>query len=116
MKSCIALFSLIALTGCGDLGYYARMANERGENSQVAAETNTQQDNPNQYAYQQGSNDGCSSGNNAGGNWTYKFQKDVDRYIKDQYYKTGWDDGFTKCKSVADSVGRAVDNALSNPY
>lgn len=45
--------------------------------------------------YQQGMQDGCSSAKN---NWLNPFVKNVDLYIKDPYYKTGWDDAYLKCK------------------
>lgn len=48
----------------------------------------------NSESYQIGANDGCQSGKN---DWLNPFKKDVDKYINDQYYKTGWDDAYNQC-------------------
>lgn len=70
----------------------------------------------NSGTYDMAVNQGCESGKNAAGQSWHKFQKDVDKYINDPYYKNGWDDGFAQCKGEADNVNRAVDDALSNNF
>ena len=44
--------------------------------------------------YEQGTADGCQSGKN---NFLNPFKKDIDLYVNDKYYKTGWDDAYVKC-------------------
>ena len=48
----------------------------------------------NNESYQLGANDGCQSGKN---DWLHPFKKDIDKYVNDPYYKTGWDDAYNKC-------------------
>lgn len=55
--------------------------------------------------YQQGYEDGCQSGK---ADYLHPFKKDVDRYIKDDYYKTGWQDGFRRCEAEYKAINDAV--------
>lgn len=56
--------------------------------------------------YKAGYHDGCSSGYVAAGHPYSKYIKDVNRFMSDQVYKIGWDDGFVTCKGDYDSIGR----------
>lgn len=58
--------------------------------------------------YQQGMQDGCSSANN---NWLNPFIKNVELYIKDPYYKTGWDDAYMKCKQEHDVMDKILEQS-----
>lgn len=84
--------------------------NRADEISRLSEQAKQRDTKPNEYAYNEGTKHGCNSGHNTGGNWTYQFQKDVDQYVKNEYYKTGWNDGFAKCKAMEDQV-RDVINA-----
>jgi hypothetical protein len=64
-------------------------------------------------SYNAGVQHGCSSGNNASGDYSKQFKKDVDKYIGDQYYKTGWDDGFQQCKAQGEIINRAISDSLN---
>lgn len=66
--------------------------------------------------YDMAMNEGCESGKNAAGDSWHKFQKDVDRYVKDPYYKAGWDDGFNKCKSESDRINNAISDSLNRGW
>lgn len=55
-------------------------------------------------AYVDGYRDGCGSGYVATGHLYASAAKDVERYISDQVYKIGWDDGFATCKGSYDSI------------
>lgn len=50
-------------------------------------------------AYQEGYDNGCSSGYFFAGNKVFRHIKDTARFNSDQEYKTGWEDGFAKCRS-----------------
>ena len=67
---------------------------------------------PNEYAYNEGAVHGCDSGSNSTGDWTKKFQKNVDQYIKNPYYKNGWDDGFAKCKGNGEIINNVINKSL----
>jgi CO dehydrogenase nickel-insertion accessory protein CooC1 len=64
-------------------------------------------------SYNMGTQHGCEAGGNATGDYTKAFKKDVDRYINDQYYKTGWDDGFQQCKAQGEIINRAIQDSLN---
>ena len=66
--------------------------------------------------YDMAMNEGCESGKNASGETWHKFQKDVDRYIKDPYYKTGWDDGYAKCKAQSDNINNIITDSLNRGW
>lgn len=55
-------------------------------------------------AYVEGYRAGCGSGYVAGGHPYASAAKDVNRYLSDQVYKVGWDDGFATCKGRYDST------------
>lgn len=59
-------------------------------------------------AYVNGYSAGCGSGYVAAGHPYARFGKDVQRYLSDPVYKTGWDDGFATCKGDYDSVGNML--------
>lgn len=66
--------------------------------------------------YQSAMKDGCSSGKNSSGmNW-HAFSKNVDMYVNNPYYKNGWDDGFTKCKTEGDNLERAITDSLNRGW
>jgi hypothetical protein len=50
-------------------------------------------------AYAAGYDQGCSSGQAAGGGLFAQAAKDEARYGSDSEYAKGWDEGFAKCKS-----------------
>lgn len=64
-------------------------------------------------AYAEGYDDGCASGNKAGGGLFAEASKDVGRYASDSQYAKGWDDGFAKCKTATEAMVR--DARLRNP-
>jgi hypothetical protein len=66
--------------------------------------------------YDMAKNQGCESGKHDSGETWHKFDKDVDRYIKDDYYKTGWDDGYRKCKSEADNLNNIINDSLNRGW
>jgi hypothetical protein len=55
-------------------------------------------------AYAAGYDDGCASGNAAGGSLFSEAQKDESRYAADSQYGKGWDEGFAKCKRDLDAM------------
>ncbi len=63
----------------------------------------------NKANYEIGANDGCQSGIN---DWLHPFKKDVDLYINDEYYKTGWNDAFVKCKADSDKMGKIINESF----
>jgi hypothetical protein len=50
-------------------------------------------------AYAEGYEDGCTSGNKAGGSPFDSDRKDAARYGPDSQYTKGWDDAFDTCKA-----------------
>lgn len=100
------------LTSCASSWQERADASRAAEYERLGNQAKERDANSNEYAYKLGTEHGCSSGYNAGGDITSQFKKDVKLYIKDEYYKNGWNDGFTKCKSIADSTGSSIDNAL----
>jgi hypothetical protein len=57
--------------------------------------------------YQEGTKDGCSSGNK-------NFKKDIKAYVEKPYYKAGYDDGFMQCKRDRDYTDSIVNDAVNN--
>ncbi|MGJ7513444.1 hypothetical protein ACSFE6_03760 [Pseudomonas baetica] len=53
-----------------------------------------------------GFDDGCSSGRQAAGAISGEFRKNVPRYLKDQNYAEGWNDGFRQCQAIRESQER----------
>jgi hypothetical protein len=58
--------------------------------------------------YADGYGDGYGSGLAAAGNPYAQTTKNVDRYINDAKYKTGWDDGFNAGKGSYEATQRAL--------
>ena len=59
-------------------------------------------------SYADGWYDGYGSGERAAGNPYAVFAKDVNRYLSDQQYKSGWDDSFAQHKGQYEAVGRSL--------
>jgi hypothetical protein len=59
----------------------------------------------NEFNYNQGVEDGCQSGKD---DIFHPFKKDIELYVKDAYYKTGWDDAFIKCKSDSEKLDKII--------
>ena len=89
-----ALFAALALVACGS-----------AEDALIARGFDP--------AYAAGYDDGCASGNEAGGSLFGEARKDATRYAADSQYAQGWDDGFASCKSKAETLVR--DARLRNP-
>jgi hypothetical protein len=58
--------------------------------------------------YADGYGDGYQSGLAAAGNPYAQTVKNVDRYLSDAKYKTGWDDGFARAKGQYEAIDRAL--------
>ena len=56
--------------------------------------------------YADGFDDGCHSGNKAGGSLFDEFKKDVNRFNSDKQYGQGWSDGFRQCETEQESTQR----------
>ena len=63
-------------------------------------------------AYADGFDDGCHSGNKAGGSLFDQFKKDVNRFEKDSQYAQGWSDGFRQCESEQEAIQRQMRMAI----
>ena len=59
-------------------------------------------------AYADGFDDGCHSGNKAGGSMFDQFKKDVRRFESDSQYSQGWSDGFRQCETEQEAIQRQV--------
>jgi len=59
-------------------------------------------------AYAEGFDDGCHSGNKAGGSLFDQFKKDVRRFSNDDNYAQGWSDAFRQCESQQEAIDRAT--------
>jgi hypothetical protein len=104
---------LLLLTGCTTQSYAEWDQNRRNaEIDRLSAQANQRDSNPTKYAYDEAAQHGCSSGSNATGDFTKKYYKDVDRYIKDPYYKNGWDDGFNQCKGQGELINGVINNSV----
>lgn len=57
-------------------------------------------------AYAEGYDDGCHSGNKAGGSLFDEFKKDINRFNSEQQYGQGWSDGFRQCESEQEALQR----------
>lgn len=51
-------------------------------------------------AFADGYQDGCGSGRSAAGSITGTFSKNVQRYLSEKLYSSGWDDGFRQCQAT----------------
>lgn len=117
MNKIIICLVPIILASCAADGSFESYA-ERSERqriekiNQLSDQARMKDARPNEYAYNEGNRHGCSSGANTGGDWTQKFIKDIDQYVKNEYYKTGWNDGFAKCKAISDDAARIIDHSI----
>ena len=59
-------------------------------------------------SYAEGFDDGCHSGNKAGGSLFDQFKKDINRFESDHQYAQGWSDGFRQCESEQEALDRKV--------
>jgi len=59
-------------------------------------------------AYADGFDDGCHSGNKAGGSLFDQFKKNVRKFASDNNYAQGWSDGFRQCESQQESIQRQM--------
>ena len=57
-------------------------------------------------AYADGFEDGCHSGNKAGGSYFDQFKKDVKRFNSDKEYAQGWSDSFRQCETQQEAAQR----------
>lgn len=62
--------------------------------------------------YAEGFDDGCHSGNKAGGSFFDQFKKDVKRFETDSQYAQGWSDGFRQCESQQEAMARQTRMAI----
>jgi hypothetical protein len=65
-----------------------------------------------EYLYTLGKEHGCSTGYSNSGNWLYRAQKDIELYVKDAYYKAGFEEGYLECKGRQDLVNGVIDQSL----
>ncbi len=63
-------------------------------------------------AYADGFDDGCHSGQKAGGSMFDQFKKDVRRFQSDSNYAQGWSDAFRQCESEAEANVRSMRMAV----
>lgn len=59
-------------------------------------------------SYADGFDDGCHSGEKAGGSMFDQFKKDVRRFTTDSQYAQGWSDGFRQCETEQESLQRQI--------
>lgn len=110
MNKLIIVALLITLSGCAT-GWQER--DEQAKQNEVIR-LGEEAQNPNKASYRQAANDGCSSAKADGGIWGYSNNKDIDSYVNNDYYKTGYDDGYKKCKAESDRIDDAW--ISSQPY
>ena len=99
------------LAGCSTYDYDAH---NRDKVERLANQAREQRANPTKYSYNTAINDGCNTAKADGGMLGYRANKDIDKYVKDEYYKTGFDDGYKKCKAESDRMHDAYE--ASRPY
>ena len=58
--------------------------------------------------YADGFGDGYGSGLSAAGNPYAQTTKNINRYLEDQKYKMGWDDGFSNGKGGYDAITNSL--------
>ena len=63
-------------------------------------------------SYAEGFDDGCHSGNKAGGSLFDQFKKDTRRFEQDSQYAQGWSDGFRQCESQQEATQRQTRLAI----
>ncbi len=59
-------------------------------------------------AYATGFEDGCHSGNKAGGSMFDQFKKDVNAFKTSKDYAQGWSDAFRQCETEQEALQRQV--------
>ncbi len=59
-------------------------------------------------SYADGFDDGCHSGNKAGGSMFDQFKKDIRRFEGDAQYAQGWSDGFRQCETEQEALQRQI--------
>jgi hypothetical protein len=52
-----------------------------------------------EHSYMVAIEHGCHSGHASAGSVVYRHKKDVDAYIKNPYYKEGWDSAYIRCRT-----------------
>jgi hypothetical protein len=62
----------------------------------------------NEFNYNLGAEDGCQSGKD---DIFHPFKKDIELYVKDAYYKTGWDDAYLKCRQEHEQFNKIFDES-----
>lgn len=113
MKKLLFFVTLFILTACEGMSYREWSEQNRVDKiNALSEEARIRDTNPNKFAYQDGDIHGCDSGSNASGNYTKKFYKNVDMYLSNQYYKSGWDDGFSRCKAQGEMINGAINKSL----
>jgi len=63
-------------------------------------------------SYADGFEDGCHSGNQAGGSMFDQFRKDINRFNSDTQYAQGWSDAFRQCETKMEAALRQQRMAL----
>ena len=63
-------------------------------------------------SYAEGFDDGCHSGNKAGGSLFDQFKKDIREFESDKKYAQGWTDGFRQCESQQEASQRQTRIAI----
>ena len=63
-------------------------------------------------SYAEGFDDGCHSGNKAGGSLFDQFKKDTRRFEQDSQYAQGRSDGFRQCESQQEATQRQTRMAI----
>ncbi len=63
-------------------------------------------------SYAEGFDDGCHSGNKAGGSLFDQFKKDVAKFDNDKKYAQGWTDGFRQCETQQEAIQRQTRIAI----
>jgi len=107
----LSIIIALMLVGCSTYDYDAH---NRDKVERLANEARQRDNNPTKYAYNQASIHGCNSAKADGGILGYRNEKNVDSYVKDEYYRTGYDDGYKKCKAESDRIDDAFQS--SAPY
>ncbi|KQT42227.1 hypothetical protein ASG44_05540 [Methylophilus sp. Leaf459] len=107
----LTLILALMLNGCVTRSDpYLKSSSKGGEH--LAQEARQRDQRPNEQKYQLGSREGCNAGRNASGAWGTSFTKNDDLYVNNQNYKTGWDDGFAKCKAEGDNLNNIIRDSV----
>lgn len=65
-------------------------------------------------SYADGFDDGCHSGNQAGGSLFDELKKDVRRFNNEKDYAQGWSDGFRQCETKQEEIHRQTRMAIEH--